>query len=150
MDNRGGNRQIKHSWRLWTKINGEMQRVRALIACGATSIFMTPRLLKRLGISHQAAHIITLAMTGGVMQHAKDSRKTRITVQCVDCLAPVDRSDVLVVPMRAYDLVLGLPWFPKQNPDIDWARLTPCDLRVRVERRNDTDDYGSCIDGLTS
>ena len=86
-----------------------MQCVRAIVDCGATSIFMTPRLLKRLGISHQAALITTLAMTGGVIQHAKDSRKTRITVQCVDYLAPVDRSDVLVVPMRAYDLVLGLP-----------------------------------------
>jgi len=84
------------------------------------------------------------------MQHAKDSRKTWITVQCVDSLTLVDRSNVLVVPMRTYDLVLGLPWFPKQNPDIDWARLTPCDHRVRVERRNDTDDYGSGIEGLTS
>jgi hypothetical protein len=61
-------------------------------------------------------------MTGGVMQHAKNSRKTRITVQCVDYLAPVDRSDLLVVPMWAYDLVLGLPCIPNQNPDIDWAR----------------------------
>ena len=32
--------------------------------------------------------------------------------------------DVLVMPMRAYNLVCGLPWFHKQNPDIDWARLT--------------------------
>jgi len=89
-------------------------------------------------------------MTGDVMQHAKDSRKTRITVQYLDYLAPEDRSDVQVVPMRAYDLVLGLPWFPKQNPDIDLARLTPCDHRVRVERRNDTDDYGSGIEGFRS
>ena len=74
-------------------------------------------------------------MTGGVMQHAKDGRKTRIAVQYLNYLTPVDRSEVLVVPIRAYDLVLGLPWFPKQNPDIDWARLTPCDHRERVERR---------------
>jgi len=89
-------------------------------------------------------------MSGGVMQDAKDIWKKGITVQCVDYLAPVDRSDVLVVSTRAYDLVLGLPWFPKQNPDIDWARLTPCDHRVRVERRNDTDDYRSGIIGLGS
>jgi len=24
------------------------------------------------------------------------------------------------VPMRAYDLVLGLPWFQSRNPDVDW------------------------------
>ena len=74
----------------------------------------------------------------------------RITVQYLDYLALVDKSDVLVMPMHAYDLIHGLPWFHKQNPDIDWARLTPCDYRVRVERRNDTDDYGSGIEGLTS
>jgi hypothetical protein len=74
---------------------------------------MTPRLFKRHGISHQAAHITTHEMTGGVMQYSKDSRKTRVTVQTVDYLAPIDKSDVLVVPMRAYDLVLGVPWFPK-------------------------------------
>jgi len=106
--------------------NGEMQRVRALIDCGATSISMAPRLLKRLGISHEAANITTLGLNRGVMQHTKDSRKTRIAVQYLDYLAPVDESDVLVVPMRAYDLVLGLPWFQKRHPDIDWAhrRLT--------------------------
>jgi len=35
-------------------------------------------------------------------------------------LSPVQESEVLVVPMRAYDLVLGYPWFPSKNPDIDW------------------------------
>jgi len=50
--------------------------------------------------------------------------KTRITVQYLDDPAPVDKSDVLVMPMRGYDLVRGLPWFNKQNLDIDWARLT--------------------------
>jgi len=165
----------RHYWWLWTKMlsqslcgtettdsthrgreiqipdrNGKMQCVRVIIDCGATTIFLTPRLLKWLGISHQAALVTTLAMTGGVMQHAKDTWKTRITVQYFDYLAPVDRSDVLVVPMRAYDLVLGLSWFPKHNPDIDWARSTPCDHRVRVARRNDTDDYGSGIEGLTN
>jgi len=101
-------------------------------------------------LGYQAANIITLALTRGVMQHANDSRTTQNTVQCMDYPAPVDRSDVLVVPMDAYDWVLRLPWFPKQNPDIDWARLTLCDHRVPVERRNDTDDYGSGIEGLGS
>jgi hypothetical protein len=101
--------------------NGEIQLVQALIDCGETSICMAPWLLKRLGISHEAAHISTLGLNGGVMQQAKDSRKTRIMVQYLDYLAPVDESDVLVVPMRVYDLLLGLPWFQKRNPDIDWA-----------------------------
>jgi hypothetical protein len=28
--------------------------------------------------------------------------------------------EVLIVPMTAYDLVLGLPWFKTRNPEIDW------------------------------
>ena len=97
-----------------------MQRVQALIDCGATSVFMAPRLLKRLGISHEAAHTTTLGLGGQIMQHAKDSRKTSITVQYMEHLAPVTEPEVLVVPMRAYDLVLRLPWFRARNPEIDW------------------------------
>jgi hypothetical protein len=98
--------------------NGKSQSVRALIDYGATSIFMAPRLLKRHRISHEAAHITALSLEGGVMQHAKDNRKTRITIQYLDYLAPVNESDMLLVPMRAYDLVLDLPWFHLRNPDI--------------------------------
>jgi hypothetical protein len=60
------------------------------------------------------------------MQLANDSRKTGIRIQNLDNLAPVNESDVLGVPMRAYDVVLRLPWFHKRNPDLDWAhpRLT--------------------------
>ena len=130
--------------------NGEMQHLRVLIKCGASSIFMTPRLLKWLRRSHQAANITILAMTRGVIPPALDSRKTRITVQCMDYLALVCRSDVLVVPIRAFDWVLCLPWFAKPNFDIEWAQLTPWDHLVRVERRNDTDEYGSAIEGIRS
>ena len=55
------------------------------------------------------------------MQHAKDTRKMQITIQYLDYLAPVNESDVVVVPMCTYDLVLGLPWFHNRNPDMDWA-----------------------------
>ena len=35
-------------------------------------------------------------------------------------LLPVQEWEVLVVPMRAYDLGLGLPWLQSRNPDVDW------------------------------
>jgi hypothetical protein len=87
---------------------------------------MVLSLLKRLEKSHEVAHTTSLILDGGVMQHTKDSRKTRITIQYLDYLAPVNESDMLVLPMRAYDLVLGLPGIHKRHPDIDWAhqRLT--------------------------
>jgi len=44
------------------------------------------------------------------------------TVQYMEHLSPVQELEVLVVPMWAYDLVLGLPWFQSRNPDVDWQR----------------------------
>jgi len=76
-----------------------MQHVQALIDCGATSVFMAPRLLKKLGISHEAAHTTTLGLGGQIMQHASDGRKTSITVQYMEHLAPVTEPEVLVEPM---------------------------------------------------
>jgi hypothetical protein len=45
---------------------------------------------------------------------------------------PVDEPDVLVVPMTAYDLVLGLPWFQSRNPEIDWSKGQLLGLRTPV------------------
>jgi len=53
--------------------NGEMQCVRALIDCGATRIFMSPRLRKRLRLAHEPAYVTTLGLNGQVMAHASDS-----------------------------------------------------------------------------
>jgi predicted aspartyl protease len=61
--------------------HGELQRIRALIDCGATSICISPQRLNRLGLPHEAAHITTQALDGQVITHAEESRKTVITVQ---------------------------------------------------------------------
>jgi len=61
--------------------NGEMQPVRPLIDCGATSIFMSPRLRTRLGLADEPAYITILGLNGQVIAHASDSRKTAFTVQ---------------------------------------------------------------------
>jgi len=92
--------------------NGDMQLGWALIHCGATRIVMAPILSKKLGISREAARIITLALIGGVMQHAKDSQKRWITVQFSDYLAPVDESGMLVMPMWVYDLLFWVTIAP--------------------------------------
>jgi hypothetical protein len=51
-------------------------------------------------------------------------------MQYLPHLAPVDESDVLVVKMTTYDLVLGLPWFERHGPEIDWARKRLLSLRM--------------------
>jgi predicted aspartyl protease len=95
-------------------------RVKALIDCGATSIFASPKLIEILGLQTQQAHTTIYGLDGNVMSHAKDSRKTRLSVSYYEHEQPVDESEVLIVRMTAYDLVLGLPWFKAGNPEIDW------------------------------
>jgi len=97
-----------------------MQPVRALIDCGATSIFTAPSLRKRQRLANEPAYIMTPGLNDQVMTHPSDSQKTAFTVQYIKHLSPVQQSDVLVVPMRAYHLVLGLPWFQSRNTDVDW------------------------------
>jgi hypothetical protein len=130
---------------------GEMQRVRALINCSATSIFMSPRLRKKLGLADEAVGITTIGLDGRVMESAKNSQKVTMTVQYLEHLAPVDEQEVLVVPIQAYDLVLGLPWFTSRNPNIDWTcrRLnclgTPYGVPGETElSRPDDSSRGNC------
>jgi len=113
-------------------VHGDRQCIRALIDCGATSIFMAPRLLRRLGLPSEPAHITTLGLDSRVMMSVKDSRKTTILCQYIEHSAPVDEPDVLVVPMVAYDLVLGLPWFQSRNPEIDQSKGQLLGLRTLV------------------
>jgi hypothetical protein len=77
-------------------------------------------LIEILGLQTQEAHTTTYGLDGNVMSHAKDSRKTRLSVSYFEHEQPVDESEVLIVPMMAYNLVLGLPWFKARNPEIDW------------------------------
>ena len=93
---------------------------------------MAPRLLRRLRLPSEPAHITTIGLDSRVLMSAKDSRKTTISCQYFEHLAPVDEPDVPVVPMTAYDLVLGLPWFQSRNPEIDWSKGQWLDLRTAV------------------
>jgi len=102
--------------------SGEMQRVRAVIDRGATAIFIEPRPRKRLGLADAPPYVRTLGLNGQVMAHTSESQKTALTVQYMQHSAPVQESEVLVVPMRAYNLLLGLPWFQSRNPDVNWER----------------------------
>jgi hypothetical protein len=43
-------------------------------------------------------------------------------VQYFEHLKQVDESEVFVVPMKAYNLVLGLPWFKARNLEIGWMK----------------------------
>jgi hypothetical protein len=136
--------------------SGEMQPVRAPIDWGATSIFMAPRLRKLLGLMDEPAYMTTVGLNGQVMAHGSDSGKTAFTVQYMEHLSPVQESGVLVVPMRAYDLVLGLPWFNSRNPDVDWqsgrllALRTPGEAEVVAVDRVEHQECPGNVPGSTA
>jgi hypothetical protein len=117
-------------------VQGNWTRVKALIDCGATSIFASPKLIEILGLQTQEAHTTTYGLDGNVMSHAKDSRKTRLSVSYFEHEQPVDESEVLIVPMMAYDLVLGLRWFKARNPEIDWEAGKLLSLQRRQPQPN--------------
>jgi hypothetical protein len=117
-------------------VQGNWTRVKAVIDCGATSIFASPRLIEILGLQTQQAHTTTYGLDGKFMSHTKDSRKTRLSVSYFEHEQPVDESEVLIVPMIAYDLVLGLPWFKARNPEIDWEAGKLLSLQRRQPHPN--------------
>ena len=92
--------------------SGKMVTVMVLIDCGATSIFISPKLVCSLVLETSPAYITTLGLGGAILAHARDSRRVRTTMRC---FPPVDESDLLVVNVTAYDLLLGLPWFQRHG-----------------------------------
>jgi len=61
-----------------------------------------------------------------VLLSAKESRKASLSVEYFGHLKLADELEVLVIQIKAYDQVLGLPWFESRNLEIDWSngRLT--------------------------
>jgi hypothetical protein len=57
-----------------------------------------------------------------VIELANVSRKMTNSVQYLNQLAAADKYEVLVVPIKACDLVLRLLWFRARNPNIDWLK----------------------------
>ena len=132
-------------------IDGSMRTIKALVDCGASSLFISQRLVDSLGFRNQTrpAYITTRGLDGTIMARAKDSRKLSLELQYMPHLAPVDEPDFLVVKMKPYDLVLGLPWFAKHGPEIDWVQKRLISLRnaesldLRKVPTGSRDQFGS-------
>lgn len=97
-----------------------MQHVRALFGCETTTVIIVPRLFNELEISHEVVQTTRLGLGRQSMQYAKDSRKTSITVQCMEHYAPVTEPEVLVILMHAYNPVLRPRQFWARYGEIEW------------------------------
>jgi hypothetical protein len=68
---------------------------------------------------------------------------------------PVNESEVLIVPMMAYDLGLGLPWPKARKPEINWVAGKLLSLQRRQPQPNSHDkealsETGSDIQTLSA
>jgi hypothetical protein len=99
-----------------------MERVKGLIDGGATSIGKSPNVLRNPALPHELAFTSNQGVNAQVMMSVKESRKASLLVQYFELLKPVGESEITVVPMSAYDLVLGLARFMARNPEIDWNK----------------------------
>ena len=116
---------------MFGKDNQEIS-VKALVDCGASNIFVSPRIVKKLRLVDRArpAHVTTFGLNGQVIAHARDSKRVDLSMRYFEHLAPVVETDVLCVPLETYDLVLGLPWFRARTPHIDWIHNKVLELRT--------------------
>ena len=107
----------------------------ALVDCGASSTFISPNLLRKLRLGDEArpANVTTFGLNGQILQNAKDSRKIDLRVRYSDDLNKATKRDILCVPIKDYDLVLGLPWFKNHKPEIDWEANRVLGLRTPQE-----------------
>jgi len=84
--------------------------------------FISPSLVRKLELPHEPAFTSTQGPNDQVMMFARKSRKASLLVEYFEHLEPVDKSEVLVVPMNRYHPVLGLPWFKARNTEIDCTK----------------------------
>jgi gag-polyprotein putative aspartyl protease len=93
------------------------REISVLLDCGASSNFISPELARDLGCTLRRAYTTTYGLDGNILSDAFSSRRTAISLEHAEHAYEID---ALVVPLTAYQLVLGMPWFRAQNPVIDW------------------------------
>jgi hypothetical protein len=83
------------------------------------SIDVSLSLFRKLQLPDQLAFTSNWGFDGQVMMSSRESRKASLFGQYFEHLKPDDELDLVVVAMKAYDLVLGFPWFKLRNTEID-------------------------------
>jgi len=81
----------------------ELQRIRALIDSGATSMFVSLQPCNGHGLPHKAVHITTHGFDGPRIAHVREGHQTARTVHYLNHLAPVHEPEVLVVVITAHN-----------------------------------------------
>jgi gag-polyprotein putative aspartyl protease len=103
-------------------------KVRALVDCGASTLFISPRLVKR-------EKIPTKPLKKSIELRNVDLSPNKIgrVTHKVECGLKVNRhhtnETLLVAEIGEDDVIIGVDWLRRHNPDIDWRKGT-----IRMDR----------------
>jgi len=122
---------IVHEHYVWN-VHNQWKCIRALINCGATSVFMGPRLLQQIELLSELAHITIVCIYTQTMMSVKDSWKMTIWCQNLNTLKLVKQHHGFFVSMAAYIQILGHLSFLSMNSELDWSKSYMIGLQLRI------------------
>lgn len=94
-------------------------RCKILLDCGATGNFMSQDYVDKIKVETKTRkNKMTVKFADG--NHQDVSRHTEaLSFKIKDF---TDKERFNIVDLKNYDMILGLPWLVRHNPDIDWAK----------------------------
>jgi len=96
------------------EISGTMHKM--LIDTGATTIYISQRLVKELGLKTTKVKARKIKLGDGDNRVANEITTIGVKVGNL----PTETLAAYVFPLTDLDLVLGIPWMRKHNPHIDF------------------------------
>ena len=94
----------------------------ALIDCGATGNFIDPSLVRRLLLpSRTIPPLQAFNVDGTTNKQGRITAATTVHCQTTDF---EDNLTLMIVGLGRSQIVLGMPWLTKHNPQIDWEKKT--------------------------
>ena len=94
----------------------------ALIDCGATGNFIDPSLVNRLLLPSRTILPLQAFNVDGTTN--KQGRITAATTIHCQAASFEDDLTLMIVGLGQSQVVLGMPWLVKHNPQIDWEKKT--------------------------
>jgi hypothetical protein len=113
------------------------KRFKVMLDCGSTHNWVDSQWVKSQGITSKLARPIRVEFANG--EEASTSEYTKILARLGTHRLTVQ---AMVMPLPGdIDMVLGMPWLKRFNPDVDWIRST-----IKVHDRNGTHEIQALDD----
>ena len=106
---------------LTVSIIGLPRTLKALLDSGASLNLIHEDLVRALGLTTQPCHPIYVTIANGSkLIHANRVVTLKFTLGGVE-----HHETFLVAPLGSNQMILGMPWLERVNPNIDWKKRKP-------------------------